>query len=208
MNVLTAFYRIFLGLKNHTLTGSCQKCILNPMKTIKKRFKILEYVNASGSVSYRVTGITRLGARIRENYADEKTAHFRETQLEGEYHAAPGSGGAMLRTTRLTDEELKVCEALLNRLKNLTDLEAAVDYWERNGKLSSVVTSPRLDEALAQFTKYLEDSNEYRDSSKNALRYYVLRFVAQTENIRICDVTCVLPMVPQASTQVVCYQSG
>jgi hypothetical protein len=103
------------------------------MKTPKARFKILSFTNPrTGTTSWRVTGTRRNGERIRENFARSEDAQFRQTELEGEFHAA--NGVAALRATRLTDEQVGIAEAAFKRLENDEDLLTAMDHWLRTGQ--------------------------------------------------------------------------
>ena len=107
------------------------------MKTPKARFKIISFINPrTGSPSWRVTGTRRNGERIRENFARADDAQFRQTELEGEYHAA--NGVSTLRATRLTDEQVGIAEAAFKRLDQDTDLMTAVDHWLRTGKPATI----------------------------------------------------------------------
>src|SRR2546430_852428 len=68
----------------------------------KHRFKIVPFLNRTGSQSWRVSGVKRDGTRVRENFSDPKGAHCRLIELEGEY-LGRASEDTALRATRLTD---------------------------------------------------------------------------------------------------------
>jgi len=157
------------------------------MKAPKARFKILPYTNPrTGTPSWRVTGTRRNGERIRENFTDSEEAQFRQTELEGEFHAA--NGVAALRATRLTDEQVGIAEAALKRLEKDEDLLTAVDHWLRTGKPATIKESPRLDEALTAYLDWLETTTELRPVTKNHLRNRVSHFVNNVGNMRVTDV--------------------
>ena len=157
------------------------------MKTPKSRFKILSFINPrTGSPSWRVTGTRRNGERIRENFARSDDAQFRQTELEGEYHAA--NGVATLRATRLTDEQVGIAEAAFKRLDQDTDLMTAVDHWLRTGKPATIKESPRLDEALKAFADWLDTTTELRTLTKYRLRNRATHFVTNASNLRVTDV--------------------
>lgn len=157
------------------------------MKLPKPRFKILKFINPrTDTTSWRVSGIKRNGERIRENFADVTEAQFRQTELEGEFHAA--NGVAALRATRLSDEQVGIAEAAFKRLERDEDLITAVDHWLRTGKPASIKESPRLDEALTAYAAWLETTTNLRPLTKNHLRARVTHFVRNTGNVRVTDV--------------------
>jgi integrase len=157
------------------------------MKTPKARFKILSFTNLrTGTTSLRVTGTRRNGERIRENFTDSEEAQFRQTALEGEFHAA--NGVAALRATRLTDEQVGIAEAALKRLEKDEDLLTAVDHWLRTGKPKTIKESPRLDEALKSYLDWMETTTDLRQVTKNHLRNRVTHFVNNVGNLRVTDV--------------------
>jgi integrase len=157
------------------------------MKAPKARFRILPYENPrTGTTSWRVTGTRRNGERIRENFADVAEAQFRQTELEGEFHAA--NGVAALRATRLTDDQVGIAEAAFKRLERDEDLITAVDHWLRTGKPASIKESPRLDEALKAYLDWLKSSSELRDKTKENLRGRAKHMVGRLPNIRVIDV--------------------
>ena len=157
------------------------------MKAPRQRFKILEFINPrTGTKSWRVSGIKRNGERIRENYADPEEAQLRYTELEGEFHAA--SGSAALRATRLTDEQVAIAEAGFKRLERDQDLLTAIDHWLRTGKPTTVKESPRLDEALKQYSDWLDTTTELRPLTKVHLGSRVKHFINSVGNMRVTDV--------------------
>jgi integrase len=157
------------------------------MKAPKQRFKILKFVNPrTGTTSWRVSGIKRNGERIRDNFADPQEAQFRYTELEGEFHAT--NGAASLRATRLTDEQIAIAEAGFRRLERDEDLLTAIDHWLRTGKPAVVKESPRLDDALKEYTTWMEGTTELRPETKLNLRRRVTNFVRGVGNKRVIDV--------------------
>jgi integrase len=157
------------------------------MKAPKARFRILPYENPrTFTQSWRVTGTRRNGERIRENFVDVAEAQFRQTELEGEFHAA--NGVAALRATRLTDDQVGIAEAAFKRLERNEDLITAVDHWLRTGKPATIKESPRLDEALKVYQDWLRTTTELRELTKGHLRQRVEHFVANTGNLRVTDV--------------------
>jgi len=157
------------------------------MKAPKQRFKIIKFINPrTDTTSWRVSGIKRNGERIRENYADPQEAQFRYTELEGEFHATNGT--AALRATRLTDEQVAIAEAGFKRLERDQDLLTAIDHWLRTGKPSVIKESPRLDDALKEYTTWMDGTEELRLQTKLNLRRRVTNFVKGVGNKRVIDV--------------------
>lgn len=72
-------------------------------------FKIREYLNASGTKSWRVTGTKADGSRVRSNYADKGEAVQAMADLEAEF--AGHTDAPKAKRTRLTSEQLADAEA-------------------------------------------------------------------------------------------------
>lgn len=154
----------------------------------RQRFKIQDFTNkATGSKSYRVTGYKLDGSRIRENYAELKAAQCRQVELETEHLARQTE--TAIRATKLTETQLRLAEACFMRLDADEELSLAVDYWRTHGKQHAVAESPRLDEAVAEFEKWLEATPALRDRSKNSLRLRVNVFANSVGNMRVADIT-------------------
>ena len=134
----------------------------------------------------RVTGTRRNGERIRENFARAEDAQFRQTALEGEFHAA--NGVSALRATRLTDGQIGIAEASFKRLEDDEDMLTAVDHWLRTGKPKTVKESPRMDEALKAYVDWLATTTELRPITKMNLRLRSTHFIKSLGNIRVTDV--------------------
>ncbi len=163
---------------------------------IKQRFRILEFTNASGTISYRVTGSRKSGERVRENYLDPKEAQCRQTQLESEHLTAPAE--AALRTTRLSDAQIHLAEAAFRRLDDPADILRAIDNWLTSGKPEERGESPRIDEAVKQYSEWLEShgvrlrgkkrGQKLRDRTKKNLRLRVSIFANSIGNLRVDEI--------------------
>jgi hypothetical protein len=81
------------------------------MATPKKtnRFHIKEHINASGSVSYTVTGYKTGHERVRQNFTTRHEAEQRRADLEAEAAGSPTP--SILKRTRLTEDQLADAEA-------------------------------------------------------------------------------------------------
>jgi integrase len=152
------------------------------------QFKIVSFRNRGGSMAHRVIGMKRNGNRVRENFADVEAAQCRKLELETEYLS--GHTETTIQPTKLTGDQIRLAEAAFLRIENDDELLPAVEYWLKHGKAQSVTTSPRLDDAHAQFLEWLAgDDSGLRDLTKTNLRRRVNVFVNSVPNMRVADVT-------------------
>ena len=156
----------------------------------RQRFKIVPFTNAGGSQAWRVTGIKRTGERIRENFNDASAARCRQAELEAEYLARAGEKTA-LRSTRLSEVQARIAEAVFPMLDRDDDLLVAVNFWRQHRHQFTQNESPRLDEAVAQFQEWLAalPENEMREDTKIGLRIRVNMFVNSVSNVELSDIT-------------------
>lgn len=154
------------------------------------RFKIQEFINRSGSRSWRVTGIKRDKTRIRENFTDAEKAQARQLDLESEYLC--GRVEERLVKTKLTEDQNKLAELAVLRLgDDWAKLVDAVDYWIRNGKQAFNPDAPRVDEALQGFLDWLKPDSKDCDLADHTRRGYRLRvsmFCNSIPNLRVTDI--------------------
>jgi len=157
-------------------------------KPVETRFKIKPFTNPrTHTQSWRVEGIRRDAARVRENWADQAKARCRQIELETEF--LQGHVETAVRATRLTQEQITLAELAFIRLTADEELPLAVDYWLRHGRQNAVAESPRLDDAFRDFCAWLDGGAELRELSRANLRRRVNVFVNSTGNARVCDVT-------------------
>lgn len=159
-----------------------------PADVSRHRFKIVEFQNRGGSLAWRVTGCTRDGSRVRENFSDQKAADTRRAQLEAEFFSRTHEDSA-LRATRLSDTQLRIAESAFLRLGDDEDLLLAVDHWVRIGKQHDVAESPRLDEAVEAFLSWLQETETLRERTKGKLRNRVNLFRNSVPNLRVSEIT-------------------
>lgn len=131
----------------------------------RQRFKIIPFTNRGGSESWRVAGITRTGERIRENYNDANSARCRQTELEAEY-LSRASESTTLRSTHLSEAQTRLAEAVFPLLDRDDDLLVAVQYWRQHGSKQMTENTLRLDEAVTEFLKWLDTTDDLRDATK------------------------------------------
>lgn len=153
----------------------------------RQRFKIVSFTNRGGSESWRVTGVRRTGERIRENYTDQAAARCRQTELEAEYLARPGET-TTLRSTRLTEVQARIAETVFPMLERDDDLLTAVNFWRQNRHLHVAVESPRIDEAIDQYTAWLNVA-PFRDATKRHWRTRMNVFKNGISNHRVAEIT-------------------
>ena len=89
-------------------------------------FYITEFTNASGSVSFRVSGM-KDGKQIRKNFGTYEEAIAEKQTLESQVHEIESS--AKPRVTRLTDEQLEEAEAGYKRLDGRSMTLAIVNVF-------------------------------------------------------------------------------
>jgi integrase len=159
-----------------------------PATPRKERFRISEFRNRSGTVSWCVSGSKANGERVRQNFADPRQAEARKLALEAEHLAAP-VGVPLLQATHLSAEQIKIAESAFGQLDNPQDLLAAVHHWRHTGKPHGAVEAPRLDEAAIQFIAWLEETKALREISKPSLRLRVQAFASGMHNVFVNEIT-------------------
>lgn len=152
------------------------------------RFTLQEFDNPrTGSKSWRISGITREGDRIRQNFKNEQAARGRKIELETEYQK--GHSESALRETPLTQEQLRAAEAAITQLgEDWTRLLDAVSFWKASGNKFSPGDSPRLDDAVAEYLVWLAAA-PFRDATKRNWKYRMGVFKQSVENVRVADIT-------------------
>jgi integrase len=153
----------------------------------KQRFKIIEFRNPSGGVSFRVSGCDRNGKQIRENFKDEAAAQCRQIELQLEYLKEPTESA--IRATKLSEDQLRLAEHVMQRLgEDWPRLMDAVEHWTRTGAKSLPSESPRIDEAVDQYLAWLAAS-DLRDATKRHWKIRMNVFKNSVPNARVAEVT-------------------
>jgi len=155
----------------------------------RQRFRVLDFENTSGTRSYRVQGMTRGKVYVRENYASEREAQCRRTQLENEYLLGDDTPLRQPRMTMMTEDQVHLAEQIFRQMSKAEvpdcDLSTAVSAWIKAGRQKDAGTAPRLDEALEQFEKWLAETPTLRPRTKENYSYRTRRFVDSMENFRL-----------------------
>jgi integrase len=154
----------------------------------KPRFKILPFKNArTGSRSWRVSGSTREGIQVRENFREEAEARARQIELETEY--LRGHAETNIRATKLSAEQVQLAEVAFIKLgDDWTRLLDCVDHWKRTGAKNIVTDAPRIDEAVDAYLEWLK-AGTFRDATKRHWRGRMTVFKNSVPNMRVSDFT-------------------
>lgn len=191
-----------MAMTNQLTTGAENIVPLPGLKTRKtptlsvQRFKIQEYANPrTGSTSWRVSGSRRNGERIRENFGEQEAARCRQVELETEYLGSHSETN--IRATKLSAEQVRLAECAVIKLgDDWQRLLDCVDCWHKHGKHKVVSDSPRLDDAVTKFKKWLDDEETengngrctLREHSRKGLRLRVDAFANSVGNARVNEV--------------------
>jgi integrase len=154
------------------------------------RFTVQEFVNPrTGSKSWRVVGVKRDGARVRQNFAELEFAKAKQMELEAEYLKLRSD--TRLAATRLPDEKLQLAEVAFLKLgDDWMRLLDAVDFWNQKGKQLHVAESPRLDDAVKEFLSWLESPDcDLASHTKSGYRLRVGMFANSVSNVRVSEIT-------------------
>lgn len=98
-------------------------------------FRILEFQNFSGNISYRVTGSNPDSTRVRKNFPTRLEAEQERADLETK--AAGQTAPAQLKRTRLTDEQLADAEAAIKTADGRRVSEIVSHYLNLEKRLKS-----------------------------------------------------------------------
>jgi len=155
----------------------------------RQRFRILNFVNATGTNSFRVQGQGRGGKYVRQNFVSLHDAQLRQIELEADFHARQPDANA-IRATKLSETQLRIAEVAFLRLDSDEQLLAAVTFWQEKGRPQARVESPRLDEAVAQFVAWLDSAGcPLREQSRHGLRIRVGIFGSSLSNLELDAIT-------------------
>ena len=152
------------------------------------RFNIQQFTNPrTGSNSWRVTGSKRDGERVRENFKDEEGAEARKIELETEY--LRGHTETTIRATKMSAEQVQLAEVAFIKLgDDWQRILDAVDYWRTHGKRQVVSDSPKIEDAVDQYLRWLA-ACAMRDATKRHWRIRMKVFRNIVANVRVSDVT-------------------
>ncbi len=153
----------------------------------KCRYRVIEFRNNTGSRSWRVAGYKPDGSRVRENFADVKTAQCRQLELEAEALKQPADRA--VRATSLSEDALRVAEfAMLKLGDDWARLPDCVDYWLKAGGKTIPTDSPRIDDAVGQYLDWLKKS-PLREATRDNRKFQIKVFQNSVPNIRLSEAT-------------------
>lgn len=135
----------------------------------RERFQLSEFINPSGEVAWRVSGTLPDGTRVRENFRLKAEAVGRRQELEIAGHNIKTDLAARLKPTRLTDAQVRECEAALAALTKAgrSSVLEAVRFYLDNWR--EPVTRIAVGDALARFLEEKAKAN-LRPQSLDNLR--------------------------------------
>jgi integrase len=158
------------------------------MSTTTPQFAIARFKNASGTVSWRVSGWLA-GVRIRKNLKTRQEAATEKSQLE--IRAAQAASGLRMVTTFLADDQLRESEAAFRRLPpGSHTLTFYLDYAMANFR--EPTASRPLTEAVAEYltTKQREhDQRMLSISQLNHIRRHLTIFGKWFPGLKVSDLT-------------------
>jgi hypothetical protein len=137
-----------VDMQAHATNGS------KPGPKGKGQFRILEFINASGSKAYRVTGWALTGERVRQNFSDHAAALARMQELE--IQSANLESAARPVVTRLTPEQAAEAEAAFAELDGKPMLPAIRFFLENYREPVRKIT---VANAFTEFIAERESSN-------------------------------------------------
>ncbi|MFA6546526.1 MAG: site-specific integrase, partial [Limisphaerales bacterium] len=128
----------------------------------KRRFNIVEFINPSGALAWRVTGIAEDGTRVRSNFRTKAEAEGERDRLESEFRN--GSIATRLVSTRLTDTQAADAERAFAMLDGKPLCEA-VSFFLANYR--EPVIKKSLDDAFAEFLDDKRKANKREDTLRS-----------------------------------------
>ncbi|HRI12839.1 MAG TPA: hypothetical protein PLX89_07525 [Verrucomicrobiota bacterium] len=155
------------------------------------RFRIVPFTNTSGTEAWRVTGWTRDGQRIRENYPTQETAVVRRAELENEFlrgHAPESARVTTLDATRLRYAELAFVH--LGDDAEPGEIVRAARHWVDTGRaVAGPEDAPRLDDAISTFKEWLKNKSGLRPKTQIGLRQEIGMFARLVGNPKLGEIT-------------------
>jgi len=116
-----------------------------------------EYANASGNLSWRVTGTTPDGKRIRQNFQEKSDAMQHLADLELEIEGKPESKRAL--RTLLSPEQLSDAESAIQQIDGMSLSKVVAHYLNLRARARDKGTD--LDQAISFFeTRYRPETKE------------------------------------------------
>lgn len=115
-----------------------------------ERYRIREFRNSSGSISWRVTGNTPSGARIRENFGDRTAAIERRAELEKEAEGVHSE--RLVQRTILSAAQISDAEAAIGISEGRSLIEIVSAYKDLESRAEAKLCTLRV--AIAFFESH------------------------------------------------------
>lgn len=140
-------------------------------------FRIVEFMNPSGEVAFRVAGWTLDGKRIRENLPTHEEAVTRKQELEVQSANLETAGQTVF--TRLSPEQVNEAEAAFAALARIGhgSLLGLVDFYNRNYRdpLKRISVQDAVDKFIAE-KKSANRRERYLIDLRQELGYLKIKF--------------------------------
>jgi len=122
-----------------------------------QHLKLREYTNESGNLSWRVTGTTPEGKRIRQNFQEKSDAMQHLADLELEIEGKPESRRAL--RTLLSPEQLSDAESAIQQINGMNISKVVAHYLNLRARARD--KGADLDQAISFFeTRYRPETKE------------------------------------------------
>lgn len=153
-----------------------------------RRLKLVAFRNRSGTEAWRIVGKVD-GVRVRRNFPTREEAE--SWRHEAEHERLLGPAVETLRSTWLTEDQLRIAEGLFHQASG-DELGEALRWWLRHGKEQVSATTAgagiALFEAFTKFKQWLAESR-LRPRSRKNLTDRVHRFVLGLGHAQLGDIT-------------------
>jgi len=134
----------------------------------KERFHIVEFINPSGEIAFRVAGYKLDSSRVRENFKTREEAIGRKAELDIEAANIVTTTSTRMKATRLTDEQVKDAERAVAKLRDKfpdKTLLACVEHFAANYR--EPVNQISVKAAFDLFIADREKQNRRPDTLRN-----------------------------------------
>ena len=148
----------------------------------RANFRVVEFTNRTGNVSFRVTGTQQDGTRVRENYITREEATGRKQELEiAEMNLVPST---RLKQTKLSAEQIDDAEWAFKELAG-RPMKTAIRFFLENYK--EPVTRMPIEQAFEEFLRFKQSKNRRPDTIRN-LRQRIGFLCARAEGKLVSDI--------------------
>ena len=150
--------------KNAGRSVKSRKGKRNRARISKERFHISHFTNPSRETVFRVQGYKPDGTRVRENWKTEEQAIGRKAELDIEAANIKTATATRLKATRLTDEEIRVAEAIFTKANGkpvMAIFECGLEHYR------DTLRKITVEDAYTKFLAEKERQNKRPDTMRN-----------------------------------------